>query len=83
MTDEERIVQRYKDKIRNPQTAIRAHCVECMGGQPYYVKDCTCPKCALFPFKLGKNPFWKTSDTSGQNLKKMNAKQDKTAGAGG
>ncbi len=34
--------------------AIRAQCVECFGGALYDVKDCSSPKCALFPYRMGK-----------------------------
>lgn len=34
--------------------AIKAFCVDCMGNQPQFVKDCTAPECALFPYRLGR-----------------------------
>ena len=34
--------------------AIRAQCVECFGGALYEVKDCSSPKCSLFPYRMGK-----------------------------
>lgn len=49
------VIAKYKKKIKNPMTAIRAHCVECMGGQVKSVADCTSPGCALYPFRMGKN----------------------------
>lgn len=45
-----------KKKI-NPVKAIRAFCVDCCGGSVYEVKLCTAPNCALYPFRLGKNPY--------------------------
>jgi len=57
MTDEERIIQRYKDRIKNPLTGIRAMCVECMGGQPQMVNKCPSTSCALYPFRMGSNPY--------------------------
>lgn len=42
-------------EIRSPLPAIKAHCKECCGDdQP---KNCVSKDCALFPFRLGKNPF--------------------------
>lgn len=41
----------------NPVKAIREHCVDCCGGSSNEVKLCTVEKCALFPFRFGKNPY--------------------------
>lgn len=35
---------------------IRRHCIECMGGQVSMVSGCTSPSCALFTYRLGKDP---------------------------
>lgn len=45
-----------------PLKAIRAFCVECMGGSVYAVKDCpsapgTRYQCPLYPFRQGINPY--------------------------
>lgn len=50
-------IQRYKDRIRNPMTAIRAFCIACMGGYMSEVSKCTAPECALYQFRMGSNPF--------------------------
>ena len=34
-------------------TAVRKQCMECMGGQPGLVEDCTSPKCSLYPYRFG------------------------------
>jgi len=39
-----------------PIKAIRAKCLECSGNQPSEVRDCLIPECALFNYRLGKNP---------------------------
>ena len=52
---EARIIQKYKDRIKNPISAIRAHCIECMGGQVHEVARCTATQCSLYPFRMGKN----------------------------
>ena len=43
--------------ITNPVKAIRAFCIDCCGGSSNEVKLCTAPKCVLYPFRLGKNPY--------------------------
>lgn len=50
-------IQRYKSKVRNPLTAIRAKCVECSGGSLKEVAECQVKTCALIPFRMGINPF--------------------------
>jgi hypothetical protein len=56
---EARIIQKYKERITNPISAIRSHCVECMGGQVHEIQRCTSPECSLFPFRMGKNTLHK------------------------
>lgn len=51
------VIDRYKRKIKSPKTAIRAKCVECSGGSLKEVQECRVLKCALYPFRMGKNPF--------------------------
>lgn len=53
----ERIIKKYKAKARSPGKAIRAFCVECVGGAVRDVSRCTARQCALFPFRHGRNPF--------------------------
>lgn len=55
--DAERIIQRYKDRVTNRNTAIRAKCIECSNGQPSEVRECTVTACALHPFRMGSDPF--------------------------
>jgi len=55
-------IEKYRARIKNPMTAIRAFCVECMGGYHFEVKNCTAKKCPLLPFRMGKNPFHKRID---------------------
>jgi len=37
-------------------SAIRKHCIECMGFSTDMVKECTSPLCCLYPFRSGKSP---------------------------
>lgn len=41
----------------NPVKAIREKCLECSCGSIAEVKECSITKCALYPFRLGKNPY--------------------------
>lgn len=42
---------------KNPVKAIREFCLDCCGDSAADVKGCTSIKCALHPFRLGKNPY--------------------------
>ena len=76
-------MNRYQPKkCKSPVKAIREFCIECMGGRQNdgymkHIKDCGSPDCALFDFRLGKNPFHKKQLTDGQ--KKLKADQLKTS----
>ena len=39
-----------------PVKAIRTKCLDCTAGQYKEIKECPCPDCPLYPFRLGKNP---------------------------
>ena len=41
----------------SPMKAIREFCLDCCGDSAAAVKGCTATNCALYPFRLGKNPF--------------------------
>jgi hypothetical protein len=41
----------------NPVKAIREKCLDCCCGQANEVKLCTVERCALWPFRFGKNPY--------------------------
>ncbi len=47
----------------NPVKAIREKCIDCMCGQANEVAQCTVERCALYPFRMGKNPFYKKNYT--------------------
>lgn len=53
----ERIVAKYKSRAKTPSKAIRAFCIECVGGLVREVTRCTARTCTLFPFRHGHNPF--------------------------
>jgi hypothetical protein len=41
----------------NPMRAIREKCLDCTCQQPIEVKECTVKMCALWPFRMGTNPY--------------------------
>jgi len=56
LAGQERTMLRFREiatRRGNRRWAIRAFCVECMGGSLPDVKDCTSPNCPLYPFRLG------------------------------
>ena len=56
-------MKRHKPKKhKQPDKAIREFCIECMGGRDNkgsmkLVRECVSRTCALFDFRLGKNPY--------------------------
>jgi hypothetical protein len=42
---------------RNPLKAVRAFCLDCMGGNRAEVRRCTSVGCSLWVYRSGKNPF--------------------------
>ena len=42
--------------ILTPIKAIRAKCLDCMGGSPKRVKECEGGGCPLHVYRFGKNP---------------------------
>lgn len=43
--------------LQNPVKAIRAKCLDCCCGSIKEVEQCEIEKCALHPFRFGKNPY--------------------------
>lgn len=60
--DYDAIIEKYRREATTPKKAIRAKCVECMGGMIAEIRRCTSEHtCASWPFRLGENPFHKLS----------------------
>lgn len=55
-TPQDRAITHARTNIKNPITAIRAFCIECMGGYVDEIERCTAPRCPLFPYRYGKDP---------------------------
>lgn len=66
-----------EEKRLTPLKAIRAKCLDCCCWNSYEVKLCAAKKCALYPYRLGKNPYLKPSKAQleawNKNLDKINA----------
>lgn len=45
------------EEIISMGKAVRAKCLECSTGHASDVKYCAVPKCHLYPFRMGKNPY--------------------------
>lgn len=58
-----------------PIKAIRAKCLECSGNQPSEVRACLIFECALFNYRLGKNPNRKGIGGSKRPLEQDNSTQ--------
>lgn len=51
--------------MTTPLKAIRAKCLDCAYNAAE-VRLCPCTDCALYPFRLGKNPYVKRTMTEEQ-----------------
>ena len=49
-------ILRYRKRVKNRGSAIRAMCIGCMGGVKE-VKECSSCDCPLWLFRLGKDAF--------------------------
>ena len=41
----------------SPLSAIRRKCIDCVAGEIGLIADCALRNCALWPYRLGRNPF--------------------------
>ena len=44
-------------RAQNPLKAIREKCIDCCCGNAAEVRKCVATDCALWPFRMGTNPF--------------------------
>lgn len=66
-----------KDEIKSPLKAIRAFCIDCMGGAVRDVKNCPSKICPLYAFRMGKNPYRKR-ELSPEHLAKLQEARKKS-----
>jgi hypothetical protein len=45
--------------------SVRAKCLDCSGGSHAEIVDCLVKNCALYPFRMGKNP-WRAQASEAQ-----------------
>lgn len=64
-------------EVTSPLKAIRAFCIDCQGGAVREIKSCTAPKCPLYAFRMGKNPYRKR-ELSPEHLAKLQEARKKT-----
>lgn len=57
-------------QITKPVKAIRAFCIDCMGGHAHYVTDCPSGNCPLHAFRMGNNPYHKQDLTDEQRAER-------------
>lgn len=72
-------VESDKEEIKSPLKAIRAFCIDCMGGQVREVKLCPSQICPLHAFRMGKNPYRKR-ELSPEHLAKLQEARKKAKG---
>ncbi|UVC08258.1 hypothetical protein IHQ71_24405 [Rhizobium sp. TH2] len=48
----------------SPIKAIRAKCIDCSGDNVAEARKCVAVNCALWPFRMGSNPFHRSSTSS-------------------
>lgn len=56
-----------------PLKAIRAKCMDCGNDQYNEVKMCPVTDCALYPFRMGKNPHRKGLGNAGRFNSRINS----------
>ena len=49
-------------RAQNPLKAIREKCLDCCCGNAAEVRKCVADDCALWPFRMGTNPFRKKNE---------------------
>ena len=55
----------------NPVKAIREKCLDCCCGSAQEVSMCVIEDCALYAFRLGKNPYRKKREVPEEHIRNM------------
>ncbi len=58
-------------RAQNPLKAIRDKCLDCCCANAAEVRKCVATDCALWPFRMGTNPFRKKRELSPQQKREM------------
>lgn len=64
----------------SPLKAIRAKCLDCVCYQPSLVKECEIETCALFPYRMGRNPNRKKRELTDAQRAELVARLQKNRG---
>ena len=60
-----------KFRAQNPLKAIREKCLDCCCGNAAEVRKCVAVDCALWPFRMGMNPFRKKRELTPQQKREV------------
>ena len=60
-----------KFRAQNPLKAIREKCLDCCCANAAEVRKCVAVDCALWPFRMGANPFRKKRELSSEQKREM------------
>lgn len=58
---------------------IRRKCIDCSAGQPAEVRNCPVTACALWPYRMGENPFARARGLSFPTQTVLQKKSPQTA----
>ena len=70
-----------KDYIRqiapqapSPLKSIRQKCLDCVGGSPNEIRECPSTNCALWPYRMGRNPYLELSEEEKERRREVGRK---------
>ncbi|MDH3378271.1 MAG: hypothetical protein OEQ39_15125 [Gammaproteobacteria bacterium] len=81
-TPQDRAIEKSLLRVRNPLTAIRAFCVQCMGGYVQLIQTCPSVKCPLHAYRRGRNPYAKLRGKPFQIVKSSSLNAANSEGGG-
>jgi hypothetical protein len=58
-------------RARNPLKALREKCLDCCCANAAEVRKCVAVDCALWPFRMGTNPFRKKRELAPEQKREM------------
>ena len=68
-------------RIKSPLQKIKEKCLECSNGSPTEVRECPVTDCALYEYRLGKNPHRAPRKYTDEQKAAMAARLSKARGA--
>jgi hypothetical protein len=70
-----------KFRSQNPLKAIREKCLDCCCGNAAEVRKCVAIDCALWPFRMGTNPFRRKRELSSAEKRERTERLIKPCGS--